>query len=141
MDRKLCLLEDVSYLSSLATAAVVSLDDLTEKLEASEELENRVAVPRAELAAAEATVRKVLDRVFNVKSSVRAEILATRQSRNPNPETPGEAQAPLVPGASEAEAAESSEVAAAEAARPGPFDFESCVLPNAAARNSAEEAQ
>ena len=60
-EKLLSLLEDVSFLSSLATDAAVTIDDLTEKLQGSgEELENRVGVPREELAAAEATLRKLL---------------------------------------------------------------------------------
>ena len=60
-EKLLSFLEDVSFLSSLATDAVVTIDDLTEKLQGSgEELENRVGVPREELAAAEATLRKLL---------------------------------------------------------------------------------
>lgn len=144
MDMKLSLLEDVSYLSSLATDAVVTIDDLTEKLQASQELENRVGVPRAELAAAETTLRKVLSRVYEVKSSVRAEILAREGGSCESSgaglaaEALGAGEVAAVPGSSnEAAPAQAGQTLdglweAAYSAHPGPWEFESTLLPDAA---------
>lgn len=129
-EKLLTLLEDVSYLSSLATDAVVTLDDLTEKLEANEDLESRVGVPRAELAAAESTLRKVLNRIHEVKSAVRTEILAGGQggSASEAAEAPGETELQTLDGLWDD----------AHAAHQGPWEYESCLLPNA---DSAKEAQ
>ena len=127
MDQKLALLESVTFLSALATEATVVFDDVTDKIEDMPELQNRLRISDEELKLCEKTLRKIMDRNFDLRGALREEVLSALSNENlPGPYT-GVNQAATSQDASQDDMLEAAQLSNTG---PGPKkQFESCLLP------------
>ena len=76
MDKKLALLQSVTVLSSPATEATVLFDDATGKMEETAGLRDQLRISEEELKGCEGTLRKIMDRCFDLRGALRQEVLA-----------------------------------------------------------------
>ena len=76
MDKKLALLQSVAVLSLLATEATVLFDDVTDKMEETAGLRDQLRISEEEVKGCEGTLRKIMDRCFDLRGALRQEVLA-----------------------------------------------------------------
>ena len=168
MEQKLFLLEEAATLSSLSTEVVIFFDDITDKIEDSVELQQRLRLTPAELKAGEKIIRKIQERTSELRADLHNELVAesggrlaaasstttevgaglaqvpAKAAEEPVPavaKTPAASQLPLQPVAEPAQEQQwtlDQLWESAYASNPGPFEFESCLLPGPAAQQSQD---